>query len=580
MQLNSNIASYRDSPLFKLCDTANERVQETLLGSWYGADGMTPTEYFANHVMFEQFETAPDYVDKETWQLIDDEEQPKTAICNHRGDGKTTRLRAMVLHRVIFRRHPMILYVQATHEDAATEMDNVKTEMLSNDFIVEVFGRMKATSFDDVSKTFGRRAWFACNPENALRNPGEPFCFILPRGAGQRVRGRNISLQGKSIRPSLILVDDLEDDEDVLNELLRDKLRNWYFGALLRCVKTNTFPDPATNRWRRDKKDALWAPPWRVFHADTLKHQNALLNVLLRSRDWKHVRYPIGEAVETESGVKYVSLRPERISDVQLANEAQIAKDNRTLDTFYRELLCVAAAKENACFTPDMFSYYTKEFDEELSKRDDIVRFIIVDPSRSASQQADLTGMLAVAIEPKMSQIYIRRAIAEHLPTGAIQHRAIDLAIETNSRIIAAELIGQEGYLDTTFYTAASERNVQLTFLWARSAATPKGDYGTGPDAVKVWRAQQILPDYKGGRVQHHIDLRESALEMHMTDYPRPVDWCLLDCAGYIPWVRKELGCASMAARPDRHPNVLAFKEAQNRAAMSREIRAGAWSCV
>ena len=98
MDLHADIAAYSDTPLQRLCDTKNEKIQEILLGSYYGADGMTPTEFFAHRVLKDTFYRKGDELDHKTFELLDDDLQPKTALMNHRGDGKTARKRCESFH--------------------------------------------------------------------------------------------------------------------------------------------------------------------------------------------------------------------------------------------------------------------------------------------------------------------------------------------------------------------------------------------------------------------------------------------------------------------------------------------------
>lgn len=585
MEPNAN--SYRDTPLQKICDTKDVFVQETLVRSAYGYKDSTtgkvytPTEYWASVVLKDTFSRKSDEFDEKSWALLDDRQQPNTVVCNHRGDGKTTRIGAYISRGICFRLTNFILYLQSTQEDAATEMDNIKTELLSNDFIVDVFGRMKAATFEDVKKSFGVRAWFACNPQHPSvpkERWGEPFCFVLPRGAGQRIRGRNIYIGGKRIRPSWVFADDLEDDEAVLNQENRDKLRKWWFGAVMPVVPQDKFPNPKTNRWDMPKDATFkWQPPYRFMFNGTMVHHDALIATLLSATDWKSVRIPLGEAVEQDGKIVYKSLRPNRISDDQLARMAQAAKEVKALDVFYRERLCVPTSRENACWTKDLFQHYTAERDLELQTSTSVIRFIIVDPSKSASQQSDLTGIIAVAVDPRNAAIYIRRVVYEHLNSNDIPRRVFDIAVETNTNIVCPEVIGQQGVVDINFTNEVTKRGLPIQLIWLKQGHTPKGDYGSGNDAIKRWRGQQILPYYQSKEVWHHPALAGGQAEMHLMDYPFPSDWCTTDCLGYIPSVMAELGIV-FGKQTEKYKNIQQFPQQRNWDAMSKQIKNNSWA--
>jgi hypothetical protein len=295
------------------------------------------------------------------------------------------------------------------------------------------------------------------------------------------------------------------------------------------------------------------------------------------------VRNPLGKAIiNPDKSITYISLRPKKISDAQLTAKAMAAKQNHTLDTFYRESLCEPVAKENVCWTTDLFQYITLEDDAFIQESSDWHRFIIVDPSKSASQQADFTGIIAAAINPKRNAIVIREARAEHLYSNQIPDRAIDIAVETNSQNIFVEIIGQRGVTDINFTNAISKRGIGAQLWFLDQGHTPRGDYGTGNDAVKRWRGSQILPYYQDKEVWHHPRLRQpessSKYERFLLDFPLPVDWCLTDCAGYIPAVMSELGIVFM--KTQRYSGIQNFKRPDNWSDMTKAIKNREWARV
>jgi hypothetical protein len=585
--LHANIARYEDTPLVDLCDTKNDKIQELLLGSRYGADGMTPTEFWAHRILKDNFYREGDAFDHLTFELLDDQCQPKTAMMNHREDGKTMRFKAHITRAACFRLMRYIMYIKATFEDASMEMDNVKNILMGNQFILEVFGNMRATEFNDVNKDFSKRAYFLCNPRNSSvrkEKRGEPFCFIHPRGAGQPVRGRNVYILGTTVRPDGIFGDDIDDEESVLNQFLREKNLAWWYDSVMRCTRQDVFPNAKTNRWDKPADAGHeWRPPFRIFCAGTFLHEKCLINELCNKNDWKHVRHPIGKAIEQPDGtVKYVSLRPKRISDAQLENEIK-NRPRKLLDGFYREMLCMAGSKENRCWKEGMFKYLSAHPDKNIMEKiltdPQIIRVVTVDPSKLAAQHADLTGIMAWAVDPYKAEIYKLKAVGEHLTTSQIPERALQIAVEHNARIVAVERIGAEGYVDTNFINCASQRNLQVQFIWLGIGHTPKGDYGTGDDAVKRWRAQQILPYYEEGNVWHHDELAGGQMEQMYLDYPRPWDWCMTDCGGYIPAVMHEIGCV-FHPQKKKHENVINFKALYDTNKMDAAIRDRSWCCV
>ena len=582
-----NVYRYEDTGLDKLCDTKNAQIQETLVRSVFGHGNMTGREYWAKTVLRETFYNRDDEFDKDAWRMLSDDEQAFTVSCDHRGSGKTTRSGAVITHGICLRLVDFVLYLQATHDDAAIEMDNVKSELMTNAFIVEVFGRMKAASFDEVRKSFGKRAWYACNPDHPnipKGKRGEPFCFVLPRGAGQRVRGRNIYIGGKRVRPRWVMADDLEDDIEVLLKQNRDRLKNWWFGAVMNCMPTDKFPE-VNGRWiKPSNAGPLWKPPYKVHFNGTMLHHDALITKLLTADNWKKTKIPLGRVEERDDGtMRYISMRPSKITDAQLAAEAERSKKMGVLDTFYREKLCMPVARENLCWTRDSFKYITHEHDAAIQNHSEWIRLVIVDPSKSASQQADLTGIIAVALNPRMGEIVIRRAVAVHLNSNDIPDRTLKIAAETNSQIVFVEIIGQRGVTDINFTNAVTKRELPVALYWLDQGSTPHGDYGTGDDAIKRWRGQQILPYYQDGHVFHHPDLADPdnnkfGIESFLLDYPNPTDWCFIDTLGYISAAMHKLGV--VFHKIDQFKNLVKFAKPANSAHVDKKMRERAWAAV
>lgn len=492
------------------------------------------SRFFAMSYMYESFTDPMTYQHDAVWRMLDDDTLPYVCVCAWRGFGKTTMYTCKKVKDICFKSKRFICIVGKSHKYAESITENIKMEVMGNPRIRRVFGGIKAARYEGVDTSFSKSTWFACDPIT-----GEPMTVIVPKGAGEQIRGMNIRILGKMQRPDDISIDDLEDDEEVLNEEIRKQIKEWFHGALEQCVGRER-PNPETGRWNLYPNPL---PPWRIFYQDTLKHEDALIAHLLSSTKWKSLTFPQAELVTIDGEKKYVSLVPELISDTQVEAEVAHAFDSGLMDTYSREKLCLPISPDNAAWTRDMFKYY-HEAKEPLSGSNEVERFIVVDPARTANQNSAYTAMLAVAARAKDGKIFIRSLINERLEPHEIYDKLFKLAYEMNTKHIAVETTGLELHMKHTLKNEALQRGAQgISFIWLKAQSVPRsGDFGRGKDSIKRARASTMLPYYKKGQVYHEYGIKGSALERQMLTFPRSANWDALDCAGYIPQVLESMG--------------------------------------
>ena len=138
------------------------------------------------------------------------------SIAAPRGHAKTTAItHSYCLAEVLFRNSRFVLLVSDTEGQAIMFLSDIKTEILENDKLRELFGIkrfIKDTETDIIVEM----------------KDGHQF-RIIAKGSMQKVRG----VRWRNMRPDLIIGDDLENDEIVMNEERRDKFRRWINNALL-----------------------------------------------------------------------------------------------------------------------------------------------------------------------------------------------------------------------------------------------------------------------------------------------------------------------------------------------------------
>lgn len=522
--MDFNYASYKDSPLHAINDTQDEGLQTILLNS------LLDTSFFAKTFLGDNFEDKNTYQHNELWSLIDDDTVPRYAACIWRGFGKTTMHEAKMIKNTCFRLTKFNLVVGAVQKSAIDITESMKSDFIENDKIREVFGKMEPRSVEGMThKQFGKDSYFIVDAKT-----GQPITYFVPRGAQQSVRGIKVNIYGKRQRPDFIYIDDLEDDEGVLNEEVRQKVRYWVNNALIKCVPR--VQPSAKNLWVPKSDDPKWRPPWRVAYADTLKHEDAMMAYLLESAAWKSVRFP--QAEKREDG-KWHSLVPEIVSTAQIRNSIKNEEADGTFDGWCREMLCLPIPPSGDCWTTQLFQYYS-DAESKLSSKPNVDRFVIVDPARTANTKSAYTAILAVAFDGK--HIYVRDLINERLSPDEIVDRSFEMALATKSQSIWIETTGLSEWLQHPYENERSRRGLfDIEVCWLKSKS-PHGDFGTGKDAAKRARAASVLPYYRKKLVYHENILKNSALEQQQLSFPRPKKWDALDCCGYIPFILQESG--------------------------------------
>ena len=186
---------------------------------------------------------------RKMWELCTSENR-RVAICAPRNHAKSTAItHALLLASVLFRNARYVLIVSDTETQASNFLMDIKTELLENQDLMDMFAikRFIKESVTDI-----------------IVEMYDGWKFrITAQGAEQKVRGKKWGNQ----RPDLVICDDLENDEMVESQERREKLRNWFFKALIPSL----------------------ADDGKVIVVGTILHLDALLYRLLSNKSWKNL---------------------------------------------------------------------------------------------------------------------------------------------------------------------------------------------------------------------------------------------------------------------------------------------------
>jgi hypothetical protein len=141
-------------------------------------------------------------------------------------------------------REPYIWLVSDTKSQAYTHLENIKNELTENPLLAEAYPQ-------------------SCGKGTAWRNGGIKLrngSVIEAFGTGQRLRGR----RRNENRPTLIICDDLQNDQHTVSASAREKSRNWFNSVVLKAGSLQT----------------------NIIHLATALHREAIALELLRTPGW------------------------------------------------------------------------------------------------------------------------------------------------------------------------------------------------------------------------------------------------------------------------------------------------------
>ncbi len=175
--------------------------------------------YLAKHISIMPSEAHLEIYDM--LYAITNDRGKKVAIAAPRDFGKSTMITlAYIIYLICYAKEQFIVVISNTASQAEKILDNVRSELTENELLLKDFPEI----FEADGKPKPPR-W----KENDIitRNNIE----ILALGYGQQIRGR----KHRNYRPSLIILDDLEDGENTFSSDAKEKMQKWLEGSVLKA---------------------------------------------------------------------------------------------------------------------------------------------------------------------------------------------------------------------------------------------------------------------------------------------------------------------------------------------------------
>lgn len=124
------------------------------------------------------------------------------------------------LWAILFKKHTFIVIISDTHTQASSLLGGIVAELETNEFILEDFGKIAGF----VPKAAEEKQKWTTSDIVTLTG-----VRVVALGSSAKFRG----IRHKESRPSLIIIDDLENDEGVVNIEQREKLANLFRKSIM-----------------------------------------------------------------------------------------------------------------------------------------------------------------------------------------------------------------------------------------------------------------------------------------------------------------------------------------------------------
>lgn len=245
------------------------------------------------------------------------------AIVAPRGHSKTTVASTIATcHDLAYDRENVIILIKKTFPQAVTDLQNIVTVIKYNHKFKYYFGNFV----------------FLTDRQNEVKimNPvTRHITTIIAKGAGQSIRG--IIVDGK--RPSKMLLDDFEDENNTGTVEQRQKVRDWMAGQVMPSL------DPKTGH---------------ILAIGTIVHYDSWLNNLWENykanenKSGWHVIFH--QMIEDEKPIWPERFTPEYIEQIRTSYE-ELGK----IDMYYQEYMNIPFNIEDADFTKDMITFFRGE---------------------------------------------------------------------------------------------------------------------------------------------------------------------------------------------------------------------------
>ena len=331
-----------------------------------------------------------------------------------RGGGKSVlAILCDNLRRICHGLDPYIIIGSDTYDQAAAQLEDVKDELEANEKIRADFGNLKPDrgvwrAAELIQRPDGRVMW----REGRIITANQIRVDAVGRGG--KMRGRRYGQK----RPTHIILDDLDNDENVVTKEQRDKSWNWVISAV----------EPA--------RDPLVG---RVVVIGTNIHFDCVVARAVRKTDDEGHRLFTSikfAAMKRDADGNLVSNWPSRFPTEVLIRKRALLGGSK----FGAEYMNDPRDPETQIFDPNRFPYFAPS---ELQGKQ-LVRILYVDPSKGKKgkgrKKSDFSGFADALVDRAARVTYLLDAFRKRLSPNAAKAEVIDWYIKALADDPGAEL--------------------------------------------------------------------------------------------------------------------------------------------
>lgn len=457
-------------------------------------------EGFVGSILASKFDDAvktPEF-HREGWRLFCSKDK-MVALAAPRGHAKTTGMTVSYgLATLLFRERKFMLLVSDTESQAAMFLGYFKEQLQENTALVELFG---------LKRNEKGLVQFVKETETDIiveMEDGHKF-RVIAKGAEQKLRG----LIWNGTRPDIILCDDMENDELVMNKDRREKMRKWFYSALLPCISSKGIIRVVGTILHMDSLlERLMPKPY-----DRFSHQDGLrLWSEARRNGWTSIKYKAHN--EDFSQV----LWPEKHSKESLKQKQQEYAGMGMPDVYSQEYLNVPLDESVAYFKRNDFEHITED-DAKLP----LTYYVTADLAISEADRADYSVFIIAGMD-EFRRIHVKNVIRERLDGREIVDTLLNIQRVYDPEIVGIEEMQVSKAIGPFLNEEMVRENTYLSLI--------KLKHG-GKDKIARARSIQARMRAKSVKFDKGADWYQ-AFEEELTRFPRDTHDDQVDAFAYL----------------------------------------------